>query len=191
MQFTKTLLLVIVLASIFGLVWINTGSHVESGYATCEGGGFVPSSSLGSGLNPGGPCLGEPTTRSFSGHYQYTGFYNTILGMVIALALALYTFLSSKNQTKSRSRLLHRVFIAETLFLLASIAAFEVFFTITGDIVSRILLSILTITFFSYGAFLSIKQRSKPWTILHFTLLVVIILVSLVFLYAYYVTPTS
>jgi len=97
----KVILLLVFVLSSFILVWINIGSHTESGYTTCGGGGFIPKSSLPSG--PGiynGICLGQPVTKVINGRYINTNILNIGLIAVAVLCVITYLIIRTKGHNK-------------------------------------------------------------------------------------------
>ncbi len=97
----KPFVLLIFALSSFVLVWINIGSHTESGYTACSGGGFIPKSTLPSG--PGiynGICLGQPVTKVINGRYINTNLLNIGLIDVLVLCIIIYLVLRTKSHNK-------------------------------------------------------------------------------------------
>lgn len=91
----KMVFLVILILSLGGLAWVNTGNHVESGYTFCEGGGFISQQELAAsagptGINPGGPCLGEQATKTLGGRYTNTDILNIRLALLAILSIVGY-----------------------------------------------------------------------------------------------------
>jgi hypothetical protein len=100
-QKIKPIIFIIFIFSALALVWINTGSRTESGYTYCGGGGFIPQSSLIPD-NPGGPCLGQPTTGKVSGRYSNSTTSNEVFSLLGIISLmALVTLQLKKAHKKS------------------------------------------------------------------------------------------
>jgi hypothetical protein len=101
MKQAKLLILLILVASLLALIWVNTGSRQEYGYSSCGNSTiFYPAGSLPQG--GGGPCISTiPLHKSFTGRYENRIFIDEVFGVVICLSGAAYILLKQKTTLKN------------------------------------------------------------------------------------------